>query len=192
MGWWVVSFPRMRLRSLKRAMGADQYADSATPTQTQALCGALSGERFPQTLHAMFFCGGPAVQRTRKRRLPLRVLSALLRFGQREETRHGGHHALPSSGCAALLCDESTTSSSFCWRPRYARQAILPVLTRTTAEPRLSCARECSAAPRMVVHFCNTRNQSSHSQSTFRSEPSIRHARPLNGPAPGRIAWFLH
>jgi len=59
----------------------------------------------------------------------------------------------------------------------------------TTTEPRLSMQRRISDGR----SFPATRETwTANSQPTFRSESSLRHARPLSGPAAGRIAWFLH
>jgi hypothetical protein len=66
-------------------MGADQPADSATLTHTETLNRALSGQRSPVSCSV---CGGPAVQRARKIRLPLSSLSAVVHFGQCEGMRN--------------------------------------------------------------------------------------------------------
>ncbi|KAJ4989786.1 hypothetical protein SVAN01_04816 [Stagonosporopsis vannaccii] len=81
------------------------------------------------------------------------------------------------------------------WRPQYANQAIPAVLTRIDcAHAHHHRASTQRAAPHLGRPFisCNTRNVNSHPQPTFRSKSSIRHARPMKGPAAGRIAWFLH
>lgn len=126
----VVSFLRV---DSKRATGADQHADSATLTQAKTLCGALSGERSSSQPHVMSPCGGPVVRQARKIRLPLRALPTLLRFGQCQATRHSTP-ALSPLPVGVQPC--GAKSSSFRWRPRYAKQAIPAVLTRS------SCAHD--------------------------------------------------